>query len=193
MFSPATALFSWTISSAEQTTFLVTCEVFWMKLHTIWSWSLFEAAGACVVFNKKKARLNHQEKKVVVIWFFFLLLPFWKTMLSVQFTITLQHIRKPQMCSTVILDKLFSQRGQEPKGHKCSQALKLLLQERRRHAGGSVCIALILAKRLSSPSLMIPYRNTLIPIGNSPWLQNGPQLYFLVLVKIVNRLPNFWK
>lgn len=128
--------------------------------------------------TKKPARLNHQEKKVVAIWFFLLLLPFWKTMLSVQFTITLQHIRNSQMCSSLILDELFSQRGQEPKGHKCSQALKLLLQARGRHAGESVCIALILARRLSSPRLMIPHRNSPIPTGNSPWLQNGHNFTF---------------
>lgn len=89
---------------------------------------------------------------------------------------------------TVILDELFSQRGQEPKGHKCSQVLELLLQVRGRHAGGPVCIAFILARRLSSPRLMIPYRNSLIPISNSSWPQNGSEFYSPVFVKTVDGL-----
>lgn len=52
-FSPVTALFIWAISSSEQKISLVTCEVFCMKLHTIGSWSLFEPAGASVVWKKK--------------------------------------------------------------------------------------------------------------------------------------------
>lgn len=157
-----------------------------MKLHTIRSRSLFEPAGASVVLKKRPGSTT--KKRKFLPFDFFLLLAFWKTMLSAEFTITLQHIRKPQMCSTVILDELFSQRGQEPKGHKCSQALKVLLKARGRYARGSVCIAHILARRLSSPRLIIPYRNSLIPIANSPWLQNGPEFHFLVLVKIVDGL-----
>lgn len=88
--------------------------------------------------------------------------------ISVQFTISQQSIRKPQIHSTGIKDDHFPQRGQEPKGYQCSQALKLLLQVRGRHVGGSVCITLLLAKRLLSPRLMVLYRDSLIPIANLP-------------------------
>lgn len=142
--------------------------------------------SGCYCCIKKMARPGHQVMKIVAICLFFCCLC-ERRVLSVQFTISLQSIRKPRIHSIVILDDHFPRRGQEPRGHQCSQALKLLLQARGRHVGGSVCIALLLARRLLSQRLMIPYRHLLIPAANSPWLQNGPQFYFLFLVKVVGR------
>lgn len=108
-----------------------------------------------------------------------------RRVISVQFTISQRSIRKPQIHSTGIKDDHFPQRGQEPKGYQCFQDLKLLLQVKGRHIGRSVCITLLLAKRLLSPRLMVLYRNSLISIANLPWLWNGPHFHLLFWVNVV--------